>query len=300
MGPMQNFRYLLTVSPRLIASIVVFVCGFAGAGKAGILFSGEKKLNNLVSVLLEVSSISESAKPFTFTRSNDGWIFVSWTSKGKGTVRVVLDKRLGGDSVIVHEAEDDPRGEGMDYVTKGEHTIQVECKGSITVEKLAVKAIPELIHCVLGLDPQIKSYGLYDMEFLRKDILPNVTTLIVPNGIKLSEKVIADWHRQGKRFVAEVGINSQGKTAEDHFKYWSSFYERTPFLDGIIINEFIVNRPVVEWAEMTAERLARMRQERQQYKVYGDAIKRMRADDRYKSKVLYAYVGGSGKKLNQE
>jgi hypothetical protein len=49
-----------------------------------------------------------------------------------------------------------------------------------------------------------------------------------------------------------------GRTAEDHFKYWSSFYEKAPFLDGIIINEFIVNRPVAEWAEMTAERRARM------------------------------------------
>ena len=136
------------------------------------------------------------------------------------------------------------------------------------MEKLAVKAIPELIHCGLGFNPEIKSYGLYDMDFLKTDILPNVTTLIVPNNIKLSESVIDDWHRQGKRFVAEVGINSQGKTAEDHFKFWSSFYDKTPFLDGIIINEFIVNRPVSEWAEtMTPERRARMEQERQQYEV---------------------------------
>ena len=48
------------------------------------------------------------------------------------------------------------------------------------VDKLVVKAIPELIHCGLGFDPAIKSYGRYDMEFLKKDILPNVTTLIVP------------------------------------------------------------------------------------------------------------------------
>src|SRR2546422_4539778 len=139
------------------------------------------------------------------------------------------------------------------------------------------------------------------MDFLKADILPNVTTLIVPNNIKLSESVIDDWHRQGKRFVAEVGVNSQSKTAEDHFKFWSSFYDKTPFLDGIIINEFIVNRPVSEWVEtMTPERRARMEQERQQYEVYGEALKRMRADDRYKNKMLYAYVGGSGKKLNQE
>src|SRR2546422_3343730 len=139
------------------------------------------------------------------------------------------------------------------------------------------------------------------MDFLKADILPNVTTLIVPNNIKLSESVIDDWHRQGKRFVAEVGVNSQSKTAEDHFKFWSSFYDKAPFLDGVIINEFIVNRLVSEWVEtMTPERRVRMEQERQQYAEYGEAFKRMRADDRYKNKMLYAYVGGSGKKLNQE
>src|SRR2546422_1215205 len=107
------------------------------------------------------------------------------------------------------------------------------------------------------------------MEFLKADILPNVTTLIVPNNIKLSELVIDDWHRQGKRFVAEVGIDAQAKTAEDHFKYWSSFYDKAPFLDGIIINEFIVNRPVAEWvATMTEERRARMAKEREEYGFY--------------------------------
>lgn len=285
---------------RLIASVAIFVFGFAGAVEAKILFSGEKRLNNLVSELLEVASISKSSESFTFTRSSDGWVFISSTCKGKGAVSVILDKELGGDTVMVQDAADGRRGEAMRYVTQGKHTIQVECQGDFNVEKLAVKAIPELIHCGLGFNPEIKSYGLYDLEFLKKDILPNVTTLIVPNSIKLSASVIDDWHRQGKRFVAEAGINSQGKTAEDHFKYWSSFYDKTPFLDGIIINEFIVNRPVSEWAEMTPERRARMEQERQQYEVYGEAIRRMRDDDRFKNKMLYAYVGGSGKKLNQE
>src|SRR3989440_6642288 len=138
------------------------------------------------------------------------------------------------------------------------------------------------------------------MEFLKADILPNITTLIVPSSIQLSQSVMDDWHRQGKRFVAESGINSDAKTAEDHFKYWTGFYDKAPFLDGIIINEFIVNKPVVEWAELTAERRSRMDRERQKYEVYGEALKKMRADDRSKNKLLYAYVGGSGKKLNQE
>jgi hypothetical protein len=294
-------QYQFVMSARLIAAVVIVICGLAIAAEAKILFSGEKKLNNLVSVLLEVSSISKSSKSFTFTRSADGWIFISSTCKGKGTVSVILDKELGADTVIVHDAEGGPRREAMRYVTKGEHTIQAECKGQINVEKLAVKAIPELIHCGLGFNPEIKSYGVYDMHFLKADILPNVTTLIVPSSIKLSESVIDDWHRQGKRFVAEAGIHSQGKTAEDHFKYWSSLFDKTPFLDGIIINEFIVNNPSTRpGMTISPERQKRMEQEQQRHKVFGEAIKQMRADDRHKNKMIYAYVGGSGKQLNQE
>src|SRR5262249_15662306 len=136
-----------------------------------------------------------------------------------------------------------PPVQAMRYVTKGPHTIHMEAKGEANLERLTVKAIPELIHCGLGLNPEIKSYGLYDMAFLNRDILPNVTTLIVPASIKLAESVIEDWHSQGKRFVAEVGINAQSKTAEEHVQYWTGFYDRAPFLDGLIINEFIVNNP---------------------------------------------------------
>ena len=52
-------------------------------------------------------------------------------------------------------------GEGMRHVTKGKHTLHVECKGSIRVEKLVVKAIPELMHCGLGFNSSIKSYPTY-------------------------------------------------------------------------------------------------------------------------------------------
>ena len=93
------------MSGRLIASVVIFICGIAGATEAEILFSGEKKLNNLVSELLEVVSISKSSKPISFTRSSDGWIFISSNCRGKGTVRVILDKASGRDTVIDHGAE---------------------------------------------------------------------------------------------------------------------------------------------------------------------------------------------------
>src|SRR5438093_13770149 len=118
---MQHRNIRLVMSARITASMVIFICGVAGA-EAKIVFSGEKKLNNLVSELIEVSSISKSSKPFTFTRSSEGWIFISSSCKGKGTISVILDKKLRADTVIIHDREGEH--EAMRYVTKGRHRIQ--------------------------------------------------------------------------------------------------------------------------------------------------------------------------------
>ena len=281
---------------NLLALIVysLLVCAVARAADPRVLFSGEKKRNNLVSDLLLVSSISKSNTSFPFTRSNDGWIFISVTCKGKGTVRIILDDAPRRDAVIVHDAESEVPDEAMRYLARGQHEIRVECEGDVSVSRLVVRAIPDLIHCGLGFNPAIKSYGLYDMDFLKKDVLPNVNALIVPHNIELPRSVIDKWHRQGKRFIAEAGINAQGKTADDHFKFWTGFLDKSPFLDGIIIDEFIMNKPS---RRPSPERQARAQRRHQ---LYEEAFTKMRADERYKDKMLYAYFGGSGNLVNYE
>jgi hypothetical protein len=262
---------------------------------------GDAKRNNLVMELLESSAISGPSAEFTFTRATEGWIFISARFKGTGTSTLALDPTSRQDLVMVHQASDGPLAEAMRFVTEGKHELRAECTGSLRVDQLVVKAIPELIHCGLGFDPAIKSYGHYDLEFLKKDILPNVTTVVVPHRIKLPGSFIDGWHRQGKRFIAEAGIDSQGKTAEDHFKYWAGLLDQAPFLDGLIVNEFIVNNPSSRpGAALTPERRARVEREQQRHRIYEEAITRLRADARYKEKSFFAYVGGSGKKLNQE
>ncbi len=287
----------------LIASVALTICACSVTRdtKAQVAQSKEKRLNNLVCVLLDVETISSPNANFTFTRPTAGWVYFAATFQGTGTAKVVLDRAAGGDAVITHDPAGTNRDEAVRYVAKGEHQIDVECTGEVRIDKLLVKSMPELIHCGLGFNPAIKSYGLYDMEFLKKDVLPNVTTLIIPHNIELPPSTIEAWHRQRKRFVAEVGINAQAKTAEDHFKHWTGFLDKAPFIDGIIINEFIVNNPSTRpGGTISPQRQARMEQEQKRHKVFEDAFRRLRADDRYKGKTLYAYVGGSGKKLNQE
>ncbi len=280
------------------ALVLVFVCrGFGLLAAPEIQFSGERKLNNLVSELLNVASMSGSSGPIQFTRPVAGWIFLSADVAGTGTVRILLDK----DSAPILVQDHPGHAEAVRHVAAGAHELQVVPGGDVRITKLTVKAIRELIHCGLGFDPAIKSYGVYDMEFLRRDILPNITTLVIPSGIQLPEPVITHWRRQGKHFIAEAGIDPHARSAGDHANYWTGILDRVPFADGILINEFIVNRPVSEWVPvMTPERQARMDAERAQYGFYAEALRKIRADPRYAAKTIYGYVGGSGKRLNQE
>jgi hypothetical protein len=279
--------------------VVFLSCLAATSGGNSSVLEG-RKLNNLSTLLLDVVPPA-GTESIPFVRASGGWIFISLATRGEGSFRLALDKALPGEIAIQAAPGSGPICEAMHYVTPGRHTIAIAPAGTLAIERVTIKAIPELIHCGLGFNPEIKSYGQYDMDFLKQDILPNVTTLIVPNNIKLADAVIEGWHRQGKRFVAEVGINSEARTAEEHAAFWTGFFENAPFLDGIIINEFIVNRPVAEWVPvMTPDRLARMDQERAACEQYSEALKKIRADARFADKSIYAYVGGSGKTLNQE
>jgi hypothetical protein len=68
-------------------------------------------------------------------------------------------------------AEPSPPAEAVRRVANGQHTIRMECEGDVCVDKLAVKAIPELVHCGLNTS-SIKSYGPFDVPFIKRDVLP--------------------------------------------------------------------------------------------------------------------------------
>ncbi|MEX2112178.1 MAG: hypothetical protein WD845_03285 [Pirellulales bacterium] len=292
---MKTLRFALLL---LLAS----TCVLSMAMQPQTAAAAERRLNNLAAELLVAADVSGAGNSFTFTRPTAGWIFVAATCQGKGAVRITLDPATGNVELLpFNDASGDNPVEAMRQVAAGPHALAVECTGDARVEKLVVRAIPELMHCGLGFDPAIKSYGRYDLEFLKKDILPNVTTLVVPHSIDLPPKVIDDWHRQGKKFVAEVGINGQATTADEHCNYWTGFLDKAPFLDGILINEFIVNAPSERPIEsLSAERRKRLEDEQARYRTYEAAIQQFHRLDRYRDKLLYAYVGGSGRTLNQE
>ncbi len=259
----------------------------------------EKRPNNLVSILLEVPRILPRLQTFAFTRPTAGWILISSASWHHGN-RIVLDPEGKRDIIVMRRGNPGGRIEAMRHVEKGTHQLRVDVAPGGQLDRLVIKAIPELVHCGLGFEPAIKAFGHYDLAFLKRDVLPNVTTLIVPCNLQLPQPAIDDWHRQGKRFVAEVGVDANAKTAEEHVKNWTAPLAKSPFLDGVIVDEFIVNNPSTSRSPPSAARQKRLQEERDRHRVYEEAMRKMTADARFKGKMLYAYFGGSGKKLNQE
>src|SRR5262245_2846037 len=128
----------------LISALLFSTCVCEAArGDGTVVFSGERKRNNLVSELLEIAAISKSGNSFRFTRSGEGWIFVSAAYEGKGKLKILLDPASGGAPVVLHAAESGGmrRGlaEAVRRVAKGEHQIRVDCEGDVLVDRLVVK-----------------------------------------------------------------------------------------------------------------------------------------------------------------
>src|SRR5258707_9261645 len=112
----------------LICGILLATCVCEPArGDGTVVFAGEKKRNNLVSELLEVAAISKSGNSFNFTRSAEGWIFISAAYKGKGKLNILLDNASGGEPVVLYvansAAERSALAEAVRRVAKGKHKI---------------------------------------------------------------------------------------------------------------------------------------------------------------------------------
>src|SRR5262249_27680537 len=136
----------LTMNRTLIGALLLSMGACETAwGDGTVVSSGQKKQNNLVSELLEVAAVSRSGNSFTFTRPDEGWIFLSASYKGNGNLTILLDDAPGRAAVALHAAGSaDERGapaEAVRRVAKGEHRVRVDCEGDVRVDKLVVKAI---------------------------------------------------------------------------------------------------------------------------------------------------------------
>ena len=239
-----------------------------------------KRLNNLVIELLNLENLpSRREARYSFTNPRNGWVFISTTAKLDEAAKLSVTLDLGGkeQALIVHDKPGNQPQEAMRFLPAGEHRFNVRCDGNASVERLIVRAIPEIVFCKFGSQPFCPQYGPYDWEFLEKHVLRHVNC-IVGGRYHQKEKYlpfIKQWRGQGKKWIVEWPAVPYWKNwPEDRtYRFWCENEGFTsPLLDGVIVDEFGGLPPKRDVATT-------------------EAIRRLRRNDAFKNKQFIPYVG---------
>jgi hypothetical protein len=246
---------------------------------------GVRWLNNLVAELLSVTS-EKGKGEWTFTNPRDGWVFISSTARVRGKERLwlTLDEEPREQAVIVHQSGQPETLEAMRYLKAGGHKIRLGKEGRPTLERLIVRAIPELIFCKFQYDPYVRPHGPYDWGFLKKHILPHVNT-IVGSGADEHRPFVEEWKKQGKRWIVEVPATPyfKSQSADEAYRYWTECIGfKNQIYDGIIVDEFFGG-------------------DEERYLAIIASVRRLHQNEQFKGKVFYPYCGSMyGAKLSEE
>jgi len=202
------------------------------ADKNGII-----KLNNLVSELLNKDIQNQGTGNFKFYNPRNGWVFFSINSKNSNP-----EARINKNSVSLVWRVNPETGakEAMQLLDKGKHTLSIKQSPS---SKVIVRSIPELLFSDYPCSPNIEAYGEYDWDYLKKNVLSNVNTIVTNEKLNHSER--DQWIKEGRQWIVHsqlTGLNDTiPPTVEEVTEVWLNNVGTTePHFSGIIVDEFML------------------------------------------------------------
>ena len=251
---------------------------------------GRKILNNLVTQLTVVDNLTlKDYQEVSFVNPRKGWVFVSATAQvadlgviGLITVGVDGEKK---ESAIASLAADKPTMETMRLLSAGEHKLCIWSEPGAgrkqsTITRLVVRAVPAMMYCGWP-GGSSAGYGDYDFAFLKRDVLPNINTLV---GAALSQDQDRDeWHRRGRQCLQEMAIPTRIRevlkdvpipmTGDYAYGYWAKCAGLNKSnMNGSVNDEFGGG-------------------EDPDFPGYTEGVKRIAADPAFKDRVVHMWGG---------
>ncbi len=203
---------------------------------------GVKVLNNFAMELLN-RTLPPDRHRATFTNPRTGWVFVSLTvdSPAAAVPTLSVDGAETG-PLMTRDSNGGRTYEAINHLDEGDHEIAIAWdSGGRPATTLVVRAIPEIQYVYFPRNPKIKAHGPYDWEFLSRDVLPNVATLVTSTN---SPPHLERWKSMGRKWISitplpKIESQDTAKQVDEAFAHWTGAAGmKNPLMSGIIVDEF--------------------------------------------------------------
>lgn len=251
--------------------------------EASIVWPGRAKawenirvFNNLVWELLnEVPGAVDGQRIFTFSSPKTRWLrFGAEVDAGSGAVRVSVDPAGRRRAELVFEAGERATKYAMCFLPAGDARLIVQAEGSARVDRLVARSIPEIFHHKLLGGPKPIGLSPETIGFMKEHVLANINTFVGP----LHHAAIQDNAPSSYRRLRSIHAKGTPDIGKPYFQSKDEAYEyitesdaiHNEFADGIIFDEFTGSSAQAAY--------------------YADAFDRIRSEEKYKDKLIYAYI----------
>jgi hypothetical protein len=185
-----------------------------------------KQLNNLVAEVLN-EPIGSAQQTFSFAAPREGWIFIAAPPAPD------MELKLDNSPVVTD------RGEAFRLVSMGEHRLTISGANG---GRVVVRAIPEIFDYPPCADSAVKENGHYDWAFMKRHILPAVTTL---NGGALPGAALTEAKARGLKWLANFNVAPVDDAANVQARMEKHAGLNEPQYDGFTSDELFFGRATI-------------------------------------------------------
>ncbi len=198
--------------------------------------SAVRPLNNLVSELLDQPVKAGGApQEFRFVNPRDGWVFLAAAPASPAPeLKVTID---GKDAAITAATD---RLEAFRELAAGEHRVAVS---GVDAGRLTVRAVPEIFDYPPCANSQVKENGPYDWAFMKRHILPAVTTL---NGGSLPGEALPEAKARGLKWLANFNVAPVDSATNVLARMEKHAGLTQPQYDGLTSDELFFGRATID------------------------------------------------------
>ena len=196
-----------------------------------------KQLNNLVAeVLNEPVGNTPAPQSFTFVNPRDGWIFAAFSPDAPmPKLTVTVDDR------DLAMAAGTGRLEACRELAMGAHRITIS--GNTAAGRLLVHSIPEIFDYPPCADSAVKENGSYGWDFMKRHVLPAVTTL---NGGALPGAALAEAKARGLKWLTNFSVTPMDDSAALRARMEKDAGLTEPQYDGFTSDELFFGRTTID------------------------------------------------------